>query len=326
MKTLSIGKYRRLQQCSTSRQIISVLALDHRQNLRHSLRPTAPETVTAEELSSFKIEIVRSIAPVSSAVLLDPQFGAAQCISAGVFPSHVGMLASVEASGYSGEPTSRVSGILPGWSVSKIERMGASAVKLLVYYHPQSSKAKEIEDLVAAVAAGCEDVDIPLFLEILSYSPDPAVKKLTGKDRRQVVLESADRLTIPGVDILKAEFPLDIASVQDEKEWGAACAELSTASHAPWVLLSASVAYEIFLRQVTAACENGATGVAVGRAVWQEATSMIGADRQDFVAGLGRERMARLTALCNGLGKPWTEIYSPTSVSEEWYKEYQDLH
>ena len=275
MITISIGKFRRLQQCSTERQIISVLALDHRQNLRQSLRPQSPDAVSAEELSNFKINLVRSISPESSAVLLDPQFGAAQCISAGVLPAHVGLLVSVEASGYTGDPISRVSGILPGWNVAKIEGMGASAVKLLVYYHPAAKTSGEIESLVKDVAGECQDRDIPLFLEILSYSPDPTVKKLSPDERHRVVLESADRLTFPGVDILKAEFPLDISSAKEETEWASACSELSAASHAPWVLLSASVPYGTFLRQVTVACQCGASGVAVGRAVWQEAASFI---------------------------------------------------
>jgi tagatose 1,6-diphosphate aldolase len=322
MKTISIGKYRRLTQCSTSRQVISVLALDHRQNLRNSLRPQAPESVSAEELSAFKIQIVRSIAPASSAVLLDPEFGAAQCIAAGVFPPTAGLLISVEASGYTGDPISRKSGILPGWGVSKIEKMGASAVKLLVYYHPEAKSAGEIENLVAQVAGDCIPQDIPLFLEILSYSPNPAVKKLTPDERHRVVLESARRLTIPGVDIFKAEFPVDISAVNDEKEWATACAELTLASHAPWVLLSASVPYETFLRQVTIACENGASGVAVGRAVWQEATTLEGEARNQFITGLASQRMARITALCNALAKPWTEEYAPPLVDNTWYKNY----
>jgi tagatose 1,6-diphosphate aldolase len=322
MKTITIGKYRRLMQCSTSRNVISVLALDHRQNLRNSLRPQAPESVTPEEISTFKIQIVRSIAPASSAVLMDPEFGAAQCIAAGVFPSSAGMLISVEASGYTGDPISRKSGILPGWGVAKIEKMGANAVKLLVYYHPEAKSAGEIENLVAQVAADCQSQDIPLFLEILSYSPDPAVKKLAPEERHRVVLESARRLTIPGVDIFKAEFPLDISAVTDQTEWAEACAELTSASNVPWVLLSASVPYETFLRQVTIACENGASGVAVGRAVWQEATSLDGEARQQFISGLATQRMARITSLCDALAKPWTEVYAPTTVDHTWYLNY----
>jgi tagatose 1,6-diphosphate aldolase len=325
LKTISIGKYSCLQQCSTNRKIISVLALDHRRNLRQSLCPQSPESITPQELSSFKIELVRSIAPEASAVLLDPQFGAAQCIAADVFPAHAGLLVSVEASGYSGDPISRISGILPEWGVSKIANMGANAVKLLVYYHPSSKTASEIEKLVDNVAGQCQEMDIPLFLEILTYSLDPTVKKLPPEERHHVVLDSANRLTIPGVDILKVEFPLDISAVKEDKEWAAACAELTASSHAPWVLLSASVPYDTFLHQVTIACENGASGVAVGRAVWQEATALEGEERHAFIAGLARERMARITALCNALGRPWTEVYQAQTVDENWYQTYQ-LH
>jgi tagatose 1,6-diphosphate aldolase len=322
MKTISIGKYRRLMQSSTPHHTISVLALDHRQNLRKSLRPQDPDSIPSIELSNFKNQIVQSIGPVSSAVLLDPEYGAAQCIAARTLPSTGGLLVSVEASGYTGDPISRKSGVLPDWSVSKIARMGASAVKLLVYYHPAAKSASEIEDLVAQVASDCGRQDIPLFLEILSYSPDPQVKKLTPEERHEVVLASAQKLTIPGVDVLKAEFPLDASVDKDEKMWESACAELTSASNAPWVLLSASVAYDIFLHQVTIACENGASGVAVGRAVWQEATSLQGEARQEFISGLARYRMERITSLCDALARPWTEILKPAEVDDLWYKSY----
>ncbi len=87
--------------------------------------------------------------------------------------------------------------------------------------------------------------------------------KLSGDERRWVVVETARRLVIPGVDALKAEFPLDFKANPDETVWAEACAELSAASAAPWVLLSASVDYDTYLRQVTIACNAGASGVAV---------------------------------------------------------------
>jgi tagatose-1,6-bisphosphate aldolase len=322
MKTIPIGKFRSLQQCSNDRGVISVLALDHRQNLRNSLRPQAPESVTPAELTAFKVEVMENLAPLSTAVLLDPEVGAAQCVAANAVPGQVGMLVAVEASGYTGDPTARQSGILPGWSVAKVRRMGASAAKLLVYYHPQSATAGEIEDLVARVAADCAEQDLPLFVEPLSYSLDPAHKKLSPEERRQVVIETARRLTPLGVDVLKAEFPLDAQAETDERIWEAACAELTEASTAPWVLLSAAVDYDTFLRQVTVACQNGASGVAVGRAVWKEATDLAGQARAGFLSGVARRRMERITALCNALARPWTTVYSPPTITADWYKNY----
>jgi len=322
MKTLTIGKIRGLQQCATERGALAIFALDHRNNLRRALHPEDPDATTAAEMSAFKRQVIAALAPAATAVLLDPEVGGAQCIAGGALPGRSGLVMAVEATGYTGDATARHSSILPGWSVAKAKRMGVNAIKLLVYYHPDASTAADIEALVRQVAADCADSDIPLFLEPLSYSLAPGEKKLSGRERRRVVVETARRLVIPGVDVLKAEFPLDITAEADERAWADACTELSEASPAPWVLLSASVSYETYLRQVTVACQNGASGVAVGRAVWKEAVSVQGSEREKFLYGVARERMSRITALCDALARPWTEFYTATNVDERWYRDY----
>lgn len=299
---------------------LAVLALDHRNNLRNALRPHAPETLTAEDLVAFKLEVTSCLAAAASAVLLDPEVGVAQTVAGGTLPGQVGLIIALEATGYTGDPNARQSTILPGWSVRKARRAGASAVKLLVYYHPDSPTAAQIEQLVSSVAADCKEEDLPLFLEPLSYSLDPIRKKLSANERHRVVIETARRLTVPGVDVLKAEFPLDIQAQPEEREWANACAELTEASSVPWILLSASISYEIYIRQVAIACQQGASGVAVGRAVWQEATQLQGKERVNFLSTIARERMRRLTELCDALARPWTETHQALLVSPDWYK------
>ena len=85
---------------------------------------------------------------------------------------------------------------------------GASAAKLLVYYHPDAPNAADQERLVADVAADCRAADLALFVEPLSFSLVEG-EPLTGEARRRVVVETARRLTAIGGDILKAEFPYD---------------------------------------------------------------------------------------------------------------------
>lgn len=320
---LSIGKFRGLQQCSTDNGTIAILALDHRNNLKTALNPSSPESVSAQECSDFKIEVISAVAQASSAVLLDPELGAAQCISGNALPGKTGLIIAIEKTGYSGDPNSRESELLNGWSVEKSKRFGANAVKLLVYYHPSSPTAREIESLIAKVANECKKWELPLFLEPLSYAITPGEKKLSPAERRNVVIETARRLTsIEGVDVLKAEFPLDIQAEPDENTWGSACRELTLASRIPWVLLSASVRFETYLRQVAIANLNGASGVAVGRAVWQEAIQLTGGARRQFLQETAHERMAKLSALCDSLARPWQEIYSPAAVTENWYRNY----
>jgi len=313
-RTLTIGKLRGLQTCASPRGTFTFLALDHRQNLRRA----NPRFQDQGELSRFKLDVTRELAPYATAVLLDPEVSAAQAIAAGALPGERGLVVALEATGYTGEATARRSQILPGWSVEKAKRMGAQMAKLLVYYHPDSPTAAEIEDFTAQVAAECQRYDLALMLEPLSYPLQG--EKLSADEKRRVVIETARRLTaIPGVDLLKAEFPLPAET--PPAEWSAACADLNAASRVPWIVLSAAVSFDLYLQQVIAACQAGASGVAVGRAVWQEAVHLDGQPRLDFLRSTARERLIRLNALTQALARPWTDTCT-TEAPFDWYKNY----
>ena len=250
---------------------------------------------------------------MATGTLLDPEIGAAQCIADGSLPASAGLLVAIEATGYLGPSTARISRVLDGWSVEKAKRMGASAAKLLVYYHPEAANAADQERLVAGVAAECRAVDLALFVEPLSFSLVDG-EKLTGEERRRVVVETARRLTEVGGDVLKAEFPYD-PSVTDRTRWREACAELDAATSLPWVLLSGGVDESTFEAQVATACEAGASGVLVGRSVWAEAATMEPADRDEFLATTGRSRLRRLVDLVDAAGRPWHERPGPAATS-----------
>jgi tagatose-1,6-bisphosphate aldolase len=273
---------------------------------------------------AFKMRVTTLVAPSASAVLLDPEFGAAQAVAAGAVPPQTGLVVAVEETGYGGEASDRQSNLLPGWSVEKIARMGADGVKLLVYYHPEGRGAARQEALVAEVAEACRGHDLPFFVEPLSFSPNPELKKVPPAELRQVVVETARRLTPLGITVLKAEFPLDIRAEPDENVWLEACQELSAASQVPWVLLSAGVSFADFERQTAAACRGGASGVMAGRAVWKEAVGMDESALQHFLATTATGRMASLAAICAGSGRPWTAFYPKIaqSVAEGWYQKY----
>ncbi|MEI6291849.1 MAG: hypothetical protein WCP19_15620, partial [Chloroflexota bacterium] len=241
MKSLTIGKLRGLQQCISARGTFTCLALDHRQNLRK----VNPVFSADEELSRFKLDVIAALAPYSTAVLLDPEVSAAQAIASGDLPGQSAFVVAVESTGYTGDATARKGQIIPGWSVEKAKRMGASMIKLLVYYHPDSPTAAESEAFTAGIAAECVKYDLGLMLEPLSYSLNS--EKLSSEEKRYVVVETAKRLTaIPGIDILKAELPLDALDGENHPDrLAAACADVTAASAAPWILLSAAVSFEM---------------------------------------------------------------------------------
>ena len=270
----------------------------------------------------FKRVVVRALAPSATGVLLDPEIGVAQCIVDGSLPARSGLVVAVEATGYTGPSTARRSAILDGWSVAKAKRIGASAIKLLLYYHPDASNAADQERLLETVAKEAIAEDIGLFVEPLSFSLDPE-RSLRGEARRAVVVETARRLTAIGGDILKVEFPYD-SSVTDADLWRAACAELDDAAAVPWVLLSGGVDGSVFEAQARVACEAGASGVLVGRSIWAEAATLQGRDRETFLETEARARLGRLAAIVDTSGMPW-QSRSPLTVgalepADGWYR------
>lgn len=321
---LGIGKRRGLAQCATPGGAFAILALDQRGNLRKALNPEAPAEVTYAEMVSFKQEVASLLAPEASAVLLDPEYGAGQAIMDNALPGLTGLIVAVEETGYTGNPDARQSQVLPGWSVGKAQRMGANGVKLLVYYHPDSRWAKRQRDLISEVAEACARLDMAFFLEPLVYSIDPQKTSLSPAGRREAVIETARELGQLGADVLKVEFSLEVRAQVDEQSWLEACREISAVSPVPWVLLSAGVDFDVYLRQVVAACTAGASGVMAGRAVWKEAAGLAGEKRSAFLRETAALRMKKLRAACDALARPWTAFHPPESLAEGWYHDYPE--
>ena len=319
-----LGTRRGLDACASPRGTFGILALDHRQNLRRELHPDDPSATTYAEMVEFKRAVVGAVSRTATGTLLDPEIGAAQCISNGSLPGGAGLIVAIEATGYEGEPNARVSRVLPGWSVEQAKRIGASAAKLLVYYNPDATNARDQEALLAGVAAECRANDLPLFVEPLSFD-HVSGGKLVGEARRRCVVETAGRLMACGGDILKAEFPYD-ASVVDESAWADACAALDAASPVPWVLLSGGVDDLTFERQVSVACRAGASGVLAGRSVWAPAATLPPRERDAWLESEGRARLRRLVDLVDAEGLPWHArsrgtLASAAMPGDGWYRE-----
>jgi tagatose 1,6-diphosphate aldolase len=321
-KWLSLGKQRGLSQCANDHFVFNILALDHRQAIK---KVFFDQPDPYGEAVSFKRAVVKILSPVSTAVLLDPSIGAGPCVVDYSMPARCGLIVTVESSGYEGPSHARVSRLPADWTCDQIKRMGSSAVKLLVYYHSHAQTAIAMQDLVAQVSNECKRLDIPLFLEVLTYSPDPDGAKLSPEERIEAVVNAASDLTPIGGDILKSEFPVDVKSQPDLKRWEDACRSLSQASEIPWVLLSAGVDYPVFAQQTEAACKAGASGILAGRAIWKEALEMPVGERDNFLRTTGCDRLQQLQAICNQYGRPYTEFFDYESLSENWYSAYPGM-
>jgi tagatose-1,6-bisphosphate aldolase len=316
------GKLHRLRNCSTAAGRFVILAADHRNSLRRALMPDAPDRVGYATLAGLKAELVQALSPAASAVLLDPEFGLGQCLTAGAIAPGSGLVVAVGSTGYGGSSGNRTSGLLAGWTVEKAARLGADGVKLLVHYHPEAPGAAAQEDLVARVAEDCQTHELPFFLEPLTYPLDSQHTKLPSAEKRELVVETAKRLTPLGADVLKAEFPVDPAAEESERAWATACRELTAASCVPWVLLSAGVSFESFLRQAAVACAAGASGILAGRALWAEALAMAEPDRRAFLHAVAEERLSVLRQVVDSQARPWLALFEVPRMTEGWFAAY----
>lgn len=316
---LTPGKWRGLKATSGEGNTFSILAFDQRGNYRAML-PADADFATA---SRIKAEVTSALAPRVTAVLLDPIYGLEAVLA---LPGSCGLLMAVEKTGYAGTPQERRVDFHPGWEVSTIRRMSASAVKLLVYYHPDAGAVTDdVEATVARIATECKVNDIPLFVEPLSYSIDENVKSDSAEfaaERPRIVIETARRLSRAGADVLKMEFPVNIAYESDESVWRSACEALTEASTVPWTLLSAGVDFPKYARQVAVACECGASGFVGGRAIWREAITMTPEARLAFLADEGARRVDHLREIVERSARQWTDIYAPQSYGENWFEAY----
>jgi tagatose 1,6-diphosphate aldolase len=306
-------------------------AMDHRGSLERALGSAYPGNSAYHRMTQAKIDLCESLAPHSSAVLLDPIYGAGQCMAAGVLPRDVGLLVSLEETGYETLGEGRLTRLLDHWDAGKVRRMGGTAAKLLLYFHPDDQVTREHQlGVVAEAGRQCAEADLPFVVEPMSYGRGGASKDDPhfAAEKPRIVEETARILADYPLDILKAEFPADLTYEPDEGRALEHCRRITEVSPVPWVVLSAGVGYEEFRRQVTLACRGGASGFLGGRAIWQEAFQA--GDREAarrFMRTTAADRMRELTEITAQYGAPWhrkhrTYYPEPESFSEDWMARY----
>ncbi len=331
MNQLSIGKIRGLQQISTKDGIFAICALDHRDSFRLMLNKEAPEKVDYHQIVEYKLELCQTLAPYASGILLDPNYGVAPCIAGNALPGNTGLLVSIEESGYIGDKEERLNTLLEGWDVEKIKRLGASAVKFLVFYRPDliSAAAKQLST-IKRIAEDCLKYEIPFLVEPRSYpvgknESEPAQFALK---KPEIVIETVRQISTLPVDVLKVEFPTDPNYEKDKNKLLELCHRLDQASPIPWVILSAGVDYETFCKEVEIACQAGASGFLGGRAIWQEAILIKDVpQRIKYLETVVVDRLKRLTEIAVKYGTPWYQKlrlkkHQLASISENWYRIY----
>lgn len=332
MAGLSLGKIRGLSTLSTAEGVFQILACDQRGAMIRMMEQAAGGEEGADNTPGYyqivraKLDIVRSLSPHATGALLDPEYGAGPCVAHQALAGTCGLVVAIEKTGYTEEAGDRLTELLDGWGPEAVKAMGASAVKLLLYFNPRREKAAERQlQVVEEVAAACERLDIAFMLEGVVYPTDDGDEAAFIREKPGLVVESARILSRFNVDLYKAEFP--VHPKDDQTDWTKACERLTEACRVPWALLSAGVEFSAYARQLETACRAGASGFVAGRAIWKEAvTTPPGPKRDAFVRGEMVERIKRLGAIASAHARPWRSVeshaYDPGDVGEGWHLAY----
>src|SRR4051794_15610749 len=287
--TLSKGKRQRLDSLSTSAGVIEALAMDQRKSLRRMISEAAGaelDDVPDERLAEFKSAVTQVLSEESSAILLDPEYGIEASRKRS---SHCGLLLAYEMDGYENPRPNRMLALMPDQSVRRLRDLGAEGIKILLHYSPDDPPAANDEKcaLIERIGNECNALDLPFFLEPVSYDPDglePRSLEFAEQKPRLVV----DMITefskdVYKVDVLKVEFPVIASYVEGSSVYCGQCAYsleealewfrvADAAARRPYIFLSAGVSSPELLESLRLAlrAETRFSGVLCGRANWQD--------------------------------------------------------
>ncbi len=328
---LHLGKLRGLRRMATAAGHFTMVAIDQRppiSSLIAQKRGIAVDDVTFGDMVAVKRVLADVLAQYASAMLVDPNFALPAALEK--LPARTGLIVTLEDHRPEHTLGGRKSHSIRDWSVEKIKRAGGDAVKVLVWYRPDAGPevVAHQQHYVEAIGEQCRLHDIPLVLELLVYpfpkTASQTVDYIESPDKMPpLVLESVREFAKPryGVDLFKLESPLPGATLPatdgsavhlQAQRWfdkiGNVCRDAGIA----WVMLSAGVTPQQFIRVMEYAYAAGAGGFLAGRAVWWEALQHF-PDLEAFAAQLreqGPAILKQLEELTLRAGNPWRPDYS----------------
>tara|TARA_Y100001954_G_scaffold124514_1_gene133689 strand:- start:141 stop:1163 length:1023 start_codon:yes stop_codon:yes gene_type:complete len=274
---LTPGKLQGIKRLSNKNGIFKMTAVDQRPPIKKPIaKYLNANDAPWEEVAKFKKMLVESLQENSSALLLDPHF--AIPYSMDILNPKKGLVVTLEDSIFSETSGGRISRSIDHWSVSKIKRMGADAVKVLAWYRPDAEQKvlQAQQDYVQRVGEECLKHDILFLFELLVYplSKDQNQTKeyVEMKNKKtDHVLQSVEEFSNHkyGVDVFKLESPVNAIGISDNDI--NAFEEMGKLAARPWVMLSAGAGKEDFKKVLELAFKAGCSGFLAGRAIWLDA-------------------------------------------------------
>ena len=294
MNTLTTLERRGMAAISTPGGKMLIVAADQRNGMKAVMNdaPDGPNSITAQQLSDAKADLVRYLGNAAPAILLDPEVALPRVADEGILSRDTALVVGLDASGFATVDGLRYTKFVPGVSPHRVRELGGDVAKMLWYMRPDlqdagSRVADEIRELVKA----CTDEGLLLIVEILVYRLEGESEEAYVKAFPGLVADSA-RLSVEcGAKVLKLQYP-------GSAEASAAVTEASAG--VPWAVLSAGVDHETFIKQVETAVANGAGGAMAGRSLWKDSMAVSAETREHLLTTRALPRLQELEAVVDG--------------------------
>ncbi|MCO4238183.1 hypothetical protein NG697_16400 [Pseudarthrobacter sp. MDT3-26] len=294
MNTLTTLERRGMAAISTPGGKMLIVAADQRNGMKAVMNdaPGGPNSITAEQLSDAKVDLVRYLGNAAPAILLDPEIALPRVADEGVLSRDTALVVGLDASGFDTVDGLQYTKFVSGMTPRRVRELGGNVAKMLWYMRPDlqdasSRVADEIRELVTA----CTDEGLLLIVEILVYRLEDESEEAYAAAFPGLVAGAA-RLSVEcGAKVLKLQYP-------GSGEASASVTE--AAAGVPWAVLSAGVDHETFIRQVEIAVANGAGGAMAGRSLWKDSLAVSAEVRERLLTTRALPRLQELEAIVDG--------------------------
>ncbi len=271
---------------ASSTGFICVLALDHRDAMRHAYQRVGVEPVSDQVMLEAKRQIIEELGSPVSAILLD---SLAVTLPR---PASLGVMMPLETQGYEHLDGGRLNRLMADFDPSEAARYGAQGCKLLLYYRADHRATAERQwELAAAAAQECHRHGLALIVEPKVYRLADEGLDAYEREFGELVIAGARDLARSGADLLKLQYPGDPARCERLTE---------AAAPLPWTLLGGEIDGETFASQLHDSCAAGACGFIAGRAIWGDALALAPAAAREWLRQHSLplcERLCKITEL-----------------------------